>query len=207
MARMEKLLVRLDGETKLLLQQLADRQATSLSDAVRFAIRDVAWRRGLYANPDGELPDPFTERARKALQASSDEATRHHHYSIRPGHLLLGLISVLDGRAALTLVRLGVDLDRAYATAESVVGKLDASAPADPRNLGLTDDSKRLIEGAVAEANRLGHHYVGTEHLLLGLLIDPDSRATSAVESLGVSRAAVRAAIELQKEPLARRFP
>jgi ATP-dependent Clp protease ATP-binding subunit ClpC len=63
-----------------------------------------------------------------------------------------------------------------------------------------------VIEASVSEANRLGHHYVGTEHLLLGLLAEDIGFADRALVRLGVTRTAVRAAIELQKEQLARRF-
>src|SRR3712207_5185352 len=114
MARMEKLLVRLDSETRLQLEQLAERQGTSLSDAVRFAIREVAWRRGL-AGTEG---DRFTERARKVLQGAAQEAADRRHAPIGVDHLFLGLLAVHDGRGALALATLGVDLDRAYACVE-----------------------------------------------------------------------------------------
>ena len=110
--RTERLLVRFDAETRQLLQALAERQGTSLSDAVRFAVREVAWRRGL----SGHEGDLFTDQARRALQYSSDEATDRRHREIDGRHLLFGLLSVLDGRAALTLASLGVDLAAARPT-------------------------------------------------------------------------------------------
>ena len=201
MTRMEKLLVRLDAETRTLLEQLAERQGTSLSDAVRFAIREVAWRRGL-AGTEG---DKFTERARKVFQAASEEAARRRQAPIGVEHLLLSLLAEREGRAALTLATLGVDLDLAYEQVERLVAAHPSPTPWQG-NLGLADEAKRAIEAAVSEVNRLGHQYVGTEHLLLGLLAEDGSFAERALGQLGVSRAAVRAAVELQKEQLARRF-
>ena len=201
MARMEKLLVRLDAETRMLLRQLAERQGTSLSDVVRFAIREVAWRRGLSAS-EGDL---FTERARKVLQGSAQEAAQRRHAPIGVEHLSLALLAEREGRAALTLATLGVDLDLAYERVEALIAARPSPTPWQGTG-GLADEAKRAIEAATAEANRLGHHYVGTEHLLLGLLAEEGGFAERALERLGVSRAAVRAAVELQKEQLARRF-
>jgi hypothetical protein len=198
--RTERLLVRFDTETRQLLQQLAERQGTSLSDAVRFAVREVAWRHGL----SGREGDLFTDRARKALQYSSDEATDRRHREIDGRHLLLGLLSVLDGRAALTLASLGVDLETAYAALDTLVGRNHERALGGG---GLTESGKRIVELAVAEANRLEHHYIGTEHLLLGLLRHDDPVTRPALDSLGVSLASIRSTIELHRERLARTFP
>ena len=200
MARMEKLLVRLDAETRMLLEQLAERQGTSLSDVVRFAIREVAWRRGL----SGSEGDKFTERVRKVFQAATDEAARRRQ-APDVEHFFLALLAEREGRAALTLATLGVDLDSAYEQVDALIDARPSRSPGHD-GLGLSDDAKRAIEAAVSEVNRLGHHYVGTEHLLLGLLAEPGGFAVSALDQLGVSRAAVRAAVELQKEQLARRF-
>ena len=197
--RAERLLVRFDTETRQLLEQLAERQGTSLSDAVRLAVREVAWRRGLHAG------DAFTDRARRALEHASDEAADRRHGEIGGQHLLLGLLGVPDGRGALTLASLGVDLEAAFSAVDRLLGRnhertIDGSG-------GLTDAAKTIIEAAVAEANRLGHHYVGTEHLLLGLLRVDDPRVQPALACLGVSVASIRSTIELQRERLARTFP
>lgn len=199
--RTERLLVRLDAETKRVLQQLAERQGTSLSDAARLAIRETGWRRGLSGH-DGDL---FTERARQVLQHSNDEAISQGAGEIRPLHLLLALLSVEDGRAALVLRTLGVDLERAYEVADGLAAAPEAPATA---QRGVSPSGKRVIEQAVAAANRLDHHYVGTEHLLLGLLEADEARVSAQVfEQLGVSVDGIRAAVELQKERFARVFP
>jgi hypothetical protein len=200
MMRTERLLVRFDAETRQLLQQLAERQGTSLSDTVRFAVREVAWRRGLSVREG----DAFTDRARKVFQYASDEATDRRHREIDGRHLLLGLLSVMDGRAALTLASLGVDLEAAYGAIDRLIGR------ANERPIGgggLTESGKRMVEAAVREANRLEHHYVGTEHLLLGLLRADDCTTRPALDALGVSAASIRATIELQRERLAWTFP
>lgn len=196
--RSERLLVRLDVGTKRVLQQLADRQGTSLSDAARLAIRETGWRRGL-SDDEG---DTFTLRTRRAFQLASDEATDRRAPAIEPIHLLLGLLRVPDGRAALMLRSLGVDVDHADEVVDELAGRY-ASTPNGLR--GLSEPAKRAVELTVAEANRLEHHYVGTEHLLLGLLAEQeDGGATRALAQLGLSAKRIRAAVELYREKLAR---
>jgi ATP-dependent Clp protease ATP-binding subunit ClpA len=196
--RSDRLLVRLDAGTKRVLQQLAERQGTSLSDAARLAIREVGWRRGL-SSDEG---DAFTQRARRALQLASDEVTERRADAIRPIHLLLGLLCVPDGRAALILRSLGLDVDAAYELVDELAGR-QATTPVGLR--GLSEPAKRAIELTVAEANRLEHLHVGTEHLLLGLLAErEDGSAARALERMGISADRIRATIQLQRERLHR---
>ena len=197
MARMEKLLVRLDSDTRQLLQQLAERQGTSLSDTARLAIREVAWRRGLGAG------DAFTERIRKVFQAANDEARDRHHSKILPEHFLLALIGQRDARGSLILAAAGVDLDAAYAMIDLSI--VDGSEPRS-NAIGLDESAKSMIENAVNHANRLSHHYVGTEHLLLALLDEQDSQVCKLLRGIGVSQQTVRSLVELQKERLATRL-
>jgi ATP-dependent Clp protease ATP-binding subunit ClpC len=196
--RSERLLVRLDVGTKRVLQQLADRQGTSLSDTVRLAIRETGWRRGL----TGDEGDKFTLRARRVFQLASDEATERRAPAIEPIHLLLGLLRVTDGRAVLMLRSLGIDVERAYEVADDLAGR-QAGTPTGLR--GLSEPARRAIELTVAEANRLEHHYVGTEHLLLGLLAEQeDGGATRALAEIGVGAERIRATIDLYREKLVR---
>lgn len=197
--RSERLLVRLDAETRQLLHQLAERQGTSLSDAARLAIREAGWRRGLSA-----MGDLFTDRARRVLQRANDEAVERGAGEIRPIHLLLGVLRVADGRATLILRTLGIDPDRAYEVADRIVGHGRESAPG---GRGLSASAKGVLEAATAEANRLDHHYVGTEHLLLGLLDDQGSPAAEVFAEAGIAADTICAAVELQKERLARVLP
>src|SRR5262245_17374723 len=100
--KMEKLLIRLDADTRQLLQQLAERQGTSLSDTARLAIREVAWRRGLGCG------DAFTERIRKVFQAAADDARERRQSAITPEHFLLAMLSQRDARGSLMLAAVGI---------------------------------------------------------------------------------------------------
>jgi ATP-dependent Clp protease ATP-binding subunit ClpA len=135
--------------------------------------------------------DKFTERARKTLQLAQEEAQRFGHNYIGTEHILLGLVREGDGVAARVLYRLGVDLNKVRSSVKFIIGRGDRLVMGE---IGLTPRSKRVIELAVDEARRLNHHYIGTEHLLLGLLREGEGIAAGVLESLGVSLAKVRAA-------------
>jgi ATP-dependent Clp protease ATP-binding subunit ClpA len=125
----------------------------------------------------------FTERARRVLSLAQEEAKRFKHNYIGTEHLLLGLVREHDGVAAVVLAHLGVDLDRARAEVERIIGQGDRIALGD---IGLTPRAKKVIELAVDEARRLNHHYIGTEHLLLGLIREGEGIAARVLQSLGV---------------------
>jgi hypothetical protein len=143
--------------------------------------------------PGGEgTPDKFekfTERARKVLTYAQEEAQRLNHTYIGPEHLLLGLVREGDGVAARVLGNMGVDLKKVRAAVESIIGRRD---PTIVNEMGLTPRAKRVIELAVDEARGLNHHYIGTEHLLLGLLAEGQSVAVGVLESLGIRQPDVR---------------
>ncbi len=146
--------------------------------------------------------DKFTKRARRVLTYAQEEATRLNHNYIGTEHLLLGLIREEEGLAAKVLRDLGVDQNRARQVIEDIVGR--GQAPASAR-LSLTPRTKRVIELAVDEARRLGHHYIGTEHLLLGLVREGDGIAVNVLKSLNISPDKVRsqlnkAVLETQPE-------
>ncbi|MBI4301489.1 MAG: ATP-dependent Clp protease ATP-binding subunit [Chloroflexi bacterium] len=133
--------------------------------------------------------DKFTERARKVLTLAQEEAQRFNHNYIGTEHILLGLIREGDGVAARVLANLGVDLNKVRSAVEFIIGKGERPLPGD---IGLTPRAKRVIELAVDEARRLNHHYIGTEHLLLGLVREGEGIAASVLESLGVNLERVR---------------
>jgi ATP-dependent Clp protease ATP-binding subunit ClpA len=133
--------------------------------------------------------DKFTERARKVLTLAQEEATRFNHNYIGTEHLLLGLIREGDGVAAKVLSSLGVELSQVQSSVEYIIGRGDRPVVGE---VGLTPRAKKVIELAVDEARRLGHHYIGTEHLLLGLVREGDGIAASVLETLGVNLEAVR---------------
>ena len=111
--------------------------------------------------------DRFTKRARRVLTLAQEEAQRLNHNYIGTEHLLLGLVREENGVAVRVLRDLGVDPKQVRERVERTVGRGQRAMYG---KLSLTPRTKRVIELAVDEARRLGHHYIGTEHLLLGLV-------------------------------------
>ncbi|WIG60525.1 MAG: ATP-dependent Clp protease, ATP-binding subunit ClpC [Ktedonobacterales bacterium] len=138
---------------------------------------------------DRDRFDKFTERARKVLSLAQEEAQRFNHNYIGTEHLLLGLVREGDGVAAKVLSNLGVELNKVRSAVEFIIGRGDRIVLGD---IGLTPRAKKVIELAVDEARRLNHHYIGTEHLLLGLVREGEGIAAGVLESLGVNLEKVR---------------
>ena len=134
--------------------------------------------------------DKFTERARRVLSLAQEEAQRFNHNYIGTEHLLLGLVREGDGLAAKVLANLGVELNKVRSAVEFIIGRGDRPTSGE---VGLTPRAKKVIELAVDEARRLNHHYIGTEHLLLGLVREGEGIAAGVLESLGVNLEKVRA--------------
>ena len=134
--------------------------------------------------------EKFSERARRALTFAQEEAQRFNHNYIGTEHILLGLVRESEGVAAKVLTNLGIDLSKVRAAVEFIIGRGGKSTSTE---LGLTPRAKRVIELAVDEARRLNHNYVGTEHLLLGLLREGEGVAGGVLESLGVNLERARA--------------
>ena len=111
--------------------------------------------------------DKFTERARRVLTLAQEEAHRFNHNYIGTEHILLGLVREGDGVAAKVLGNLGVELNKVRSAVEFIIGRGDRTVLGE---IGLTPRAKKVIELAVDEARRLTHSYIGTEHLLLGLV-------------------------------------
>ncbi len=128
--------------------------------------------------------DKFTERARKVLALAQEEARRFNHNYIGTEHILLGLVREEDGMAAKVLSNLGIGLNKVRAAVEFIIGRGEGTTQTE---VGLTPRAKKVIELAVDEARLLGHQYIGTEHILLGLLREGEGVAAGVLESLGVS--------------------
>ena len=126
----------------------------------------------------------FTVRARKVLTLAQEEAQRLQHNYIGTEHLLLGLVREGEGVAAKVLTTLDVDLDVTRGRVEAIVGRGKRVVFGE---IGLTPRAKKVIELAVDEARRLDHDYIGTEHLLLGLLREGSGIGAGVLEDLGVS--------------------
>ncbi len=137
-----------------------------------------------------KLDDRFTERARRVLMLAQEEAKRLNHNYIGTEHLLLGLVQEQTGVAARVLRDLGVNPYQVRRIVEDKVGRGQRSSVGGAT--GLTPRTKRVIELAVDEARRMGHHYIGTEHLLLGLIREGDGLAVNVLQDLGISLDAIR---------------
>ncbi len=134
--------------------------------------------------------DRFTKRARRVLSLAQEEAQRLNHNYIGTEHLLLGLIREENSVAVKVLRELGVKPERVKDMVERTVGQGQRTMFS-PK-LTLTPRTKRVIELAVDEARRMGHHYIGTEHLLLGLVREGEGVAVNVLRSMGVSLEKVR---------------
>ncbi|HEX9164966.1 MAG TPA: ATP-dependent Clp protease ATP-binding subunit [Gemmatimonadales bacterium] len=128
----------------------------------------------------------FTDRVRKVLQMAREEAARLHHEYVGTEHILLGLIREGEGVAAAVLTNLNVDLEDVQQKIEETVKKGKAGAVTGP-DLPYTSRAKKVLELAMAEARELNHSYVGTEHLLLGLLREEKGIAAQVLNDAGVT--------------------
>jgi len=131
----------------------------------------------------------FTERARKVVVVSQEEARGFNHNYIGTEHLLLGLIREEEGVAGRVLASLGVGLDQ---TREQVVGIVGYGEEALGGQIPFTPRSKKIMELALRESMQLDHDYIGTEHILLGLIRESEGVAARVLASLDVDPDRVR---------------
>ena len=139
-----------------------------------------------------EYMEKFTERARRVFVLAHEEAERFNHNYIGTEHILLGLVKEGDGIAARVLISLGVQLPKVRSAVEFIIGRGDGLIVGNP---GLTPRSKKVLRLAMDEARRLNNEYIGTEHLLLGLVREGEGIAAGVLESLGVSLEKVRQSV------------
>jgi len=132
----------------------------------------------------------FSQRARRVLQLAQDEAERLSHNYIGTEHLLLGIVREENGIAGRVLRDLGAKPERVAEMVERMTGAGKRSTG--ERKLDLTPRTKQVIEFAVDEARKLGHSYIGTEHLLLGLIRQGDGVAIDVMRQLGLTAERVR---------------
>jgi len=141
----------------------------------------------------------FTERARKVIVLAKEEARRFNHDYIGTEHLLLGLIREGEGVAAAVLQKLGLSLESIRLEVEKLVQpgpttQIQGDVPFTPR-------SKKALELAAEEARALGHNYIGTEHLLLGLIREGEGVAAAVLQKLGLSLESIRLEVEKLVQP------
>src|SRR5512137_1457596 len=136
------------------------------------------------------MSNRFTDRVQRVIIIAQEEAKRLNHDYVGTEHILLGLVALGEGMAAKVLYNLGIDLKKVRAEIEKLVGTGDnimllGEIPFTPR-------AKKVLELAVEEAQNLNHTYVGTEHLLLGLLREEEGIAARVLENIGVKLNDVR---------------
>ena len=136
------------------------------------------------------MQDKFTDRVRRVMFLAREEAARLHHDYIGTEHLLLGIIREGEGLAAAILTNLGLDLDVIRRTIESMVPASSGSVTI--TEIPFTPRAKHVLELSVDEAKILGHNYVGTEHLLLGLIREGDGIAARVLLEFGADKKKVR---------------
>ncbi|MED0589364.1 ATP-dependent protease ATP-binding subunit ClpC [Bacillus subtilis] len=125
----------------------------------------------------------FTERAQKVLALAQEEALRLGHNNIGTEHILLGLVREGEGIAAKALQALGLGSDKIQKEVESLIGRGQEMS----QTIHYTPRAKKVIELSMDEARKLGHSYVGTEHILLGLIREGEGVAARVLNNLGVS--------------------
>src|SRR4029078_4526409 len=134
----------------------------------------------------------FTDRARKVMQLANQEAQRFNHEYIGTEHILLGLVKEGSGVAANVLKNLDIDLRRVRLEVERIVQPGPGGDQVVMGRLPHTPRAKKVIEYSIEEARNLNHNYVGTEHLLLGLLREEEGVAAQVLMNLGLKLEDVR---------------
>jgi ATP-dependent Clp protease ATP-binding subunit ClpC len=136
------------------------------------------------------MQDRFTDRVRKVIYYARDEAARLQHDYIGTEHLLLGIVREGEGIAAKVLAKLELDFEQIQQAVENMVKSTGGTLTIG--EIPFTPRAKRVLELAIEEARLLGHNYVGTEHLLLGLIREGEGVAAQVLAELGVDRKRVR---------------
>ncbi len=134
----------------------------------------------------------FSDRARRVLVLAQEEARLLNHSFIGTEHLLLGLIHEGDGIAAQALERCGITLEAARNEVEETIGRAGSAPSGSPP---FTPRAKRALELALREARQLSHNFIGTEHILFGLIDESEGVAAQVIQNLGVDLDVLRADI------------
>jgi ATP-dependent Clp protease ATP-binding subunit ClpC len=134
----------------------------------------------------------FTERARRVIILAQEEAKRLNHSAVGTEHILLGIIREGEGVASKVLESLTISPDRVRAEIEGAIGRGER---APNEEVAFTPRAKKVLELALDEARRLGHNYIGTEHLLLGLIREGEGVAARVLEAMGADLDKVRAQV------------
>jgi ATP-dependent Clp protease ATP-binding subunit ClpC len=134
----------------------------------------------------------FTDRARRVVVFAQEEARELNHDSIGTAHILLGLMHEGEGVAVRVLESLGIGLDTTRQRVEDITGRGEQAAPA---RIPFTAQAKDVLTLALQESRALGHSYIGTEHILLGLISQGEGVAARVLTDLGASLSTARAQV------------
>ena len=148
-----------------------------------------ACRRGRQAYPGLEVFERFTDRARRSVVFAQEEARLLNHNYIGTEHILLGLLREDDGVAAKALTSLGVSLTAVRGDVGEIVGR-GSEVPGG--HIPFTPRAKKVLELSLREALQFGHNYIGTEHILLGLIREGEGIAAQVLQKLGADLNRVR---------------
>jgi ATP-dependent Clp protease ATP-binding subunit ClpA len=166
--------------------------------ALERAVRDVTAARNAEDTPPDELPGVgmfgrFTPRARKVLSLAQGTARASNHSHVGTEHVLIGILDEGGNLAVKVLANLDVEANDLRAELRASVGTASEGAPAG--HLPFTPQSKRALELTAKEALRLGHNYIGSEHLLLGLLATEEGGASKMLRRMGIELHTTRLAV------------
>jgi hypothetical protein len=158
----------------------------------RMGVTRQAVQKRFVSRPDaiaalGDVYDRFTPRAKKAIEASDDEARNAGHIYVGTEHLVLGLLSQPDGLAARALSETAPP----ERVREAVTSAFGPRCDEIPERIPFTPRAKKAIDLTLHEAQRLGHDYIGTEHILLGVLAEQQGIGAKVLTALGVSPAGI----------------
>ena len=131
------------------------------------------------------MRERFTDRARQVVVLAQEEARMLNHNYVGTEHLLLGLLREGDGIAAQALTSLGIGLDAVRQQVEGIIGR-GTQPPSASGQIPFTPRAKKVLELSLREALQLGHDYIGTEHILLGLIREGDGVAAQILINSGV---------------------
>ena len=131
----------------------------------------------------------FTDRARRVVVQAQEEARTLEHSFVGPEHILLGLVHQDAGVAVKTLESLGISLETVRQRVEEIIGRGQYTPSG---HIPFTPATKKLLELSLSESVQLGHHYIGTEHILLGLIRTGDGVAARVLTGLGADLSVAR---------------
>jgi ATP-dependent Clp protease ATP-binding subunit ClpC len=134
----------------------------------------------------------FTDRARRVVVFAQEEARLLNHNYIGTEHVLLGLVREREGVAAQALTSMGIGLDAVRGQVETIIGQGQAAPTG---HIPFTPRAKKVLELSLREALQLGHNYIGTEHILLGLVREGEGVAAQVLQKLGADLNRVRQAV------------